>query len=345
MSARSDSTPPLKSFLVIPWQRLRRYAIALLLLCAGYMMWSPGEEVTHSPHDLETNGLWLQHGWIGDDLWYARHGKAGLKPQFRDREQIHKLADTIRHHNIRDLYPHLAPSSAKGELLQPDHAQMERLLDQLEEERVMPWVGGVYQEHVHADDPQWRARFINDILALLKRHPRLAGIHLNIEPWPSGEPDLLTLLEELKQQLPHGKLLSLASYPPPVPVVGNELVHWTPAYITKLSEVVDQMVFMNYDSNMKLEKLYIVLQRWWVQKILESVSDDTQVLIGLPLYEDRWAPWHDPDVEHLQSSLAGLNEALNELDEVPPSYRGVALYADWEISEEEWRSFAAWTSE
>lgn len=335
---------PGKSFFSVPWRRLAYYAIGLLALWGVYLLWSPGRDVESSPHDLGVNGLWLQHGWIGDDLWYKRHDKEHLKPSFRDARPISELAERVRRHHIRDLYPHLAPSSPKGDLLEPDHDQLELLLDHLEHERVMPWVGGVYQEHVHADRPSWRAHFIADIVALLTRHPRLAGIHINIEPWPSGEEDLFTLLTELRQQLPEGKVLSLASYPPPVPVVGNELVHWTPEYITKLSGTVDQMVFMNYDSNMKLEKLYVLLQRWWVRSILESVSEKTQVLIGLPLYEDRWAPWHDPDVEHLQSSLAGLNEALHDLDDVPPSYRGVALYADWEISDEEWETFASWTT-
>ena len=83
MPASNASKRLVKSFLVIPWRRLALYAIALLILCASYMMWSPGEDVTNSPHDLKTNGLWLQHGWVGDDIWYAKHGKADLKPQFR----------------------------------------------------------------------------------------------------------------------------------------------------------------------------------------------------------------------------------------------------------------------
>ena len=37
-------------------------------------------------------------------------------------------------------------------------------------------------------------------------------------------------------------------------------------------------------------------------------------------------------------------QALHDLDEVPPSYRGVALYADWEISDEEWETFESWTT-
>ena len=144
------------------------------------------------------------------------------------------------------------------------------------------------------------------------------------------------LLREVREALPSSKRLSLAAYPPPVPVVGNLEVHWTPEYIRKLSQHVDQMVFMNYDSGLKSEKLYMALQSRWIGQILES-TQGTEVLIGLPAYEDAWAPWHDPDVEHLRSSLAGLHAGLQAHSRPPSHYRGVSLYSDWEMEESEWQ--------
>lgn len=329
----------MKSFFSIPWKRLAVYGAFFLVACVAYLVWSPGASRTDGAHDRGQNGIWVQHGWIGDDAWFKRHGKQERMAHFRSKPSIRQLAELSRAHGIRDVYPHLAPCREDGALLEPDHEQLERLLDVLGEERIMPWVGGVYKSHVRPDDKAWRQKFIADVNALLVRHPRLAGVHLNIEPWPSGDPALKMLLEELHSSMPQGKILSLASYPPPVPVVGNLEVHWTPEYITLLSKHVDQMVFMNYDSGLKASKLYVLLQERWVHQILAHTKG-TEVLIGLPAYEDDWAPWHDPRVENLNTGLAGLHSALDEYDVLPENYRGVSLYSDWEMQPEEWETFS-----
>jgi hypothetical protein len=37
----------------------------------------------------------------------------------------------------------------------------------------------------------WRERFRTSVHSLLTKHPRLAGVHINIEPLRSGDPDFL----------------------------------------------------------------------------------------------------------------------------------------------------------
>ncbi|MGB0144308.1 MAG: hypothetical protein ACPGJR_11435 [Akkermansiaceae bacterium] len=52
--------------------------IAILLLFLGlaglaglaYLVYSPGEAITDDRHDLETNEIWLQHNWVGNDEWF-----------------------------------------------------------------------------------------------------------------------------------------------------------------------------------------------------------------------------------------------------------------------------------
>ena len=49
--------------------------IAILLLFLGlaglaYLVYSPGEVITDDRRDLETNGIWLQHNWVGNDQWF-----------------------------------------------------------------------------------------------------------------------------------------------------------------------------------------------------------------------------------------------------------------------------------
>jgi hypothetical protein len=317
--------------------------VVLLVVVLAYQLWSTGRSPEPGVHDRGHNGIWLQHGWIGDDLWYERYNKQSLKPTFRDREALDRLAARLRAHHITDLFPHLAPSHDNGELLEPDQVQLELFLDVMHKERVLPWIGGVYQRDVHANLEPWRQTFIQEILGLLTRHPGLSGVHLNIEPWPSGEPHLLVLLEELRERMPQDKVLSVAAYPPPVPMIGNLTVHWTPEYTRLIAERVDHMAFMNYDSGLKLEKLYIALMARWTRQIMESTaSTQTQVLLGLPVYDDAGVPWHDPDVEHLNSALKGTHQGLEEVSlEQAPHFQGVSIYADWEMDEQEWHMFAS----
>jgi hypothetical protein len=315
------------------------WAGVLLGAVLAYTLWSPGQARGDGAHDLGRNGVWLQHGWIGDDVWFATYHKEHRKPEFRDPERVAALARQLAEHHVTDLFPHLAPCDPSGGLLSPDHDQLARFLDAFPDARVMPWIGGVFHRDVRADLPAWRARFIADSVALLERHPRLAGVHLNIEPWPSGDPHLLTLLDELRAALPEGKILSLAGSPPPVPLIGNHTVHWTTDYIRQVSDRVDHVAFMNYDSGLELEKLYVALMSRWTRQILEA-TPGTEVLIGLPVYDDAGVPWHDPEVEHLDSSLRGLHGALSSYDTLPPNYRGVALYSDWEMEPHEWALFS-----
>src|SRR6185369_417832 len=80
--------------------------------------------------------------------------------------------------------------------------------------RVMPWIGGRRESTAHVEDPAWRGAFVASARELLERHPRLAGVHVNIEPWRDGDAAGLALLDELRAGLPPGKLISVSGYPP-----------------------------------------------------------------------------------------------------------------------------------
>ena len=209
-------------------------ALAALLL-AAYSLWSPGRDVTDGRHDRRHNGLWLQHGWLGDDGWFERNHKRERLPLFREPARIAELAGRLKAHGITEVFPHMAPAQPDWGLPPADATQTERFLDGMDGIRVLPWVGGVLNDHCFPQVPRWRAGFIRSIQALLQAHPRLDGIHLNIEPWPSGHPELLTLLDELRAALPPGKRLSVAAYPPPTRWHPAPEVHWERAYFQEVA--------------------------------------------------------------------------------------------------------------
>jgi hypothetical protein len=312
----------------------RRTSLIILLttLIVAYLLWSPGESVTDGRHDRGRNAVWLSHGWLGADSWFERHDRDSAA--FRDSMAVARLAWQLQRHHVTDAYPHLAPTTAAGHLPPHDPLQTERFLDQTPDLRVLPWVGGVLGEHVFLGSPSWRRTFTADVARLLEDHPRMAGIHLNVEPLPSGSDAYLALLEELRQALPPDKLLSVAAYPPPLIWQPGLDVHWNRAYYQKVAHHADQIVVMMYDTALPLRKPYVSFVARWTADVLIWLPE-TDVLLGLPAYEDL-ALYHWPWAETLHSGLRGAHAGLERFEQPPDSYQGIAIYSHWTMSEPEW---------
>jgi len=310
----------------------------VLFLIAGLLlllnaMWSPGEIITDGRHDLKTNGIWIQHGWLGDDSWFARTGK---NPKlFRDIEKIKTLKTKLQKHHITDLYPHLCPTTTDGMIPHVDPKQTERFLKVMKDVRVMPWVGGVQGKQVFLQSPQWQKYFIRSIVNLLKTYPEFSGIHINIEPLPSGNQDFLRLLIELRRSIPEGKILSLAAYPPLTVWHPFSAVHWDKPYFEKVSKGVDQLAVMMYDTAIPFEKVYQYIMASWTKEII-GWAGNTEVLLGVPVYDDSGVGYHDPKVENLRNALMGIHFGLSSFPILPRHYRGIAIYSEWEMSDSEW---------
>lgn len=324
---------------------LRRSLLRIGMLLGGvlsglwllYALWSPGLDVIDGRHDRGDNGIWLGHGWLGDDGWFQRYHKEAQIAGFRDRQRIRALARRLRQHHIRDLFPHLCPTTADGEIQPVDATQTERFLDETAGLRVVPWIGGVYDASAFPASPRWRAALSRSVRQLLTAHPRLAGVQVNVEPWPSGDPGGLRLLEELRAALPPGKILSVAAYPPPTRLHPGLEVHWTSEYYQQVAQRTDQVAVMLYDTALVLRKPYIWLMRAWTREVLDGAGR-ARVLLGVPAYEDRGVGWHSPDVENIPVALTGIHRALDGYGaELPASYQGVAIYSEWEMTEAKWR--------
>ena len=316
-----------------PWRTLLLLAAILGTAGLGYLAWSPGETVTDGRDDRGTNGIWLQHGWLGDDGWFERTGRDPAK--FRDEEKIRGLRDDLVRHGIRDVFPHLCPCEPDGSIAAVDPAQTARFLDGFEGLRVMPWIGGVRDESALPSETKWRARFVESVGALLAAHPRLAGVHLNIEPMPDGDPDFLRLLDELQSALPAGKILSIAAYPPPTRWHPFPDVHWGEAYFREVARRCDQVVPMLYDTGLRWEKPYRKLAADWTGEVL-AWSEGKEVLLGVPAYDDAGTGYHDPAVENLPNAFSGIHAALDS--GMPDHYAGVSVYSEWEMDEGDWKT-------
>ena len=172
-------------------------SLALIVVgLVSYSLWTPGADLRDGRHNLGRNALWLGHGWLGDDGWFKRHKKEGQEPAFRDPKRIEALAVRLSTHQITDVYPHLCPTLYDGHVARVDPVQVERFLDGMAGVRVIPWVGGAWGNQASPEDPAWRRRFAASIAALMAAHPRLAGVHINIEPVPEGSEAFLVISQD-----------------------------------------------------------------------------------------------------------------------------------------------------
>lgn len=324
-----------------PWMKkigksLLRIAAALAVLLGIpallYLLWSPGAAGASGKFDLCQNAVWLGHGWLGGDGWFARNSRT--PSDFRSPEKIAELMRLLKSQHIRFVYLHLCPAQLDGSIAPWNDEQMERFLDAAAEDGiiVMPWVGGVLNESARIADPRWRQKFVSSIALLLDKHPRLGGVQINIEPLPSGDRNFLLLLEELRPIL-SGRILGVAAYPPPTRWHPFPGVHWELSYLSEVAKRSDQMAVMMYDTAIKLEKFYVKLMADWTRE-LQGALDGTgcKLLLGVPAYEDAGSGYHHPGVENLASALAGIQAA-----EPGGNYIGCAIYCEWTMSPEKWR--------
>lgn len=309
----------------------------LLAIWIGYVVWRPGLDIKDGRHDRAKNGIWLSHGWLGADEWFVRNGKTNEFGKYRDPTNITLLANKLRRHHITDIFPHLCPAEFDGHLPQIDDAQAERFLDAFAGFRIMPWIGGPNGGNVHLQNAKWRFAFSAQVRAAFVNHPRFAGVHINVEPLPSGDTNFLTLLEELREVLPKGKLLSVAAYPPPTRWHPYSDVHWDESYFREVARRSDQLAVMMYDAGQRIPKAYQRLMADWTREAL-AWSEGKPVLLGVPTYEDAGVEYHHSNVENLTNALLGVHRGLYN-QPVSSNYQGVAIYCDWEMSDREWEYF------
>ena len=334
------------------WRRPRFWLGVLALIVAATLLhwcWQPGLETANSADNRARNALWMNHGWLGNDAWFAPD-KFDQKPRFRAASNIAQMAQTCRENGIRDLYPHLTPTDDNGAIIGADDAQIERLLDNTNGLRVMPWIGGRLGTHIVPTDKARTARLVASVAALLTRHPRLAGVHLNVEPWRSGDAAMLDLLEQLHAVVGPKRVLSVAAYPPQTGGMPFKMA-WSETYLRQVAARCDQMAFMFYDTSIHDRKLYQWFVARWTKASLEWTDGPRapEVLLGVPTYGDagtRWGPlYHDPRVENLVTSLAGVRRGLSDYraqhGDLPARYAGAAIYCEWETDATEWREWRA----
>ena len=317
-----------------------RILLAVAIFCGivllAYALWQPGSNKVLPK--FENNAIWLGHGWLGDDLWFKRN-KRNFE-DFRSAEKIEKLLKKLADNNIKTVYPHLCPAQFNGRIAAYNDEQIELFLNIADKYKikVIPWIGGVLNESARPDDVKWRKNFIASTAELLQKHSRVAGVQINIEPMPSGNKDFFTLLDELKKSL-NGKTLSIAAYPPPTVWHRFPSVHWDLKYLTEVGKRADQMAVMMYDTAIPYRKFYINLYKQWINDLSKALYEtNTEILLGVPAYEDAGVGYHHPEVENISAALSAISASPFK-----KNISGIAIYCEWEMTPDKWQIWQKYT--
>ena len=313
---------------------LLRILLAVAIFCGIvlliYVLWQPGSNKVLPK--FENNAIWLGHGWFGDDLWFKRN-KRNFE-DFRSAEKIDSLFKKLADNDIKTVYPHLCPAQNNGRIAAYNDEQIELFLNIADKYKikVIPWIGGVLNESACPDNAKWCKNFISSIANLLKKHPRLAGVQVNIEPMPSGNKDFLVLLDEMKTVL-FDKTLSVAAYPPPTIWHRFPSVHWELHYLNEVGKRSDQMAVMMYDTAIPYRKFYINLYKIWIKDLFAALAEiNTEILLGVPAYEDSGVGYHHPEVENISSALSAVSASP-----LAKNINGLAIYCEWEMTDNKWQ--------
>jgi hypothetical protein len=288
-------------------------------------------------HTRDRDALWLGHAWVD-----------GRK---KDAD-VTALAGRLRGTGIRDLYVHSGPLEHDGTLPKPAYPRARWFIDAVHERipgvRVQAFLGDVLasdsSEGLVLADPDTRAAVVRSARQVLDTG--YEGVHLDLEPMPSGDRDFLALLDAVRRETrSRDARLSVAAHQiDPLPglhrVFGLFTEHpkwWSQEFFGRVARRVDQIAVMTYDTAQPLEGTYGGYVAQQTSLALEVTPPTTDLLMGLPFYwESNFDHWGH--AETVPAAVRGVRLGLSRTD--PDRSRfGVALYIDFAATEADWRAY------
>ncbi|MEU4211157.1 glycosyl hydrolase family 18 protein [Streptomyces sp. NPDC026206] len=330
----------------LPRRRLvTRIALALLLLvlapvvAAGSALrasyaGAPADEAVTRGRDA----VWLGHAWVD-----GRRGPADLA---RLRKRI---GDT----GIRDLYVHAGPLEHDGTLPPSAYRNARWLIDSVHRElpgvRVQAWLGDKLVRRGGGGLRLASAPARDAVVASARQvmGAGFEGVHLDVEPVPTGDDDFLKLLDSLRPAVRSaGGVLSVAAQQiDPLPSMHSASglwggqKWWTQSYFGKVARRTDQIAVMSYDTALPWENLYGGYVARQTTLALQVTPKETDLLMGVPFYHtDNLG--HQSRAETAAAAVRGTRLGLSREDRHRQRF-GLALYVDFAATEADWRAYRA----
>ncbi|WP_328461983.1 hypothetical protein [Streptomyces sp. NBC_00448] len=285
------------------------------------------------------DAVWLGHAWVDGT---------------RTPAELALLRDRVRGSGIRDLYVHTGPLSADGSLdpaLYPTAAAfLADVRRELPGVRVQAWLGDTVAHGgtpgLRLDDSAVRARIRGSARQVLDAG--FAGVHLDLEPVPSGDGGFLRTLDTVRAlTVARGVPLS-AAVPQIDPLPGLHAVShlpfshpkwWSQRYFGQVARRVDQIALMAYDTALPASSLFGGYIAQQTSLALQVTPKATNLLIGLPGYHTENFGHHGY-AETVPAAVRGARVALARTDRDRAAF-GLALYVDFAADPADWAAYRA----
>lgn len=324
------------------------YGIRLLLLspvatfCALAIFlgstWMAYREMPARPsQSVGPNAVWARHQWVGEP---------------HSSEEYDDLGRELAENQISDVFFHVGPLDGDGSISPEKYRNAADLANNLHarypELRIQAWIGQITVAAggpLKLADQEVRKRIVTTSAIFLDLG--FNGIHYNVEPLPSGDGDFIDLLR-LARQLTRarGATLSIAAEEPdPAGPVGDLArfvssgYHaWRYEYYLELTDYVDQIAVMSYDTGVPANWIYAALMRRYTARLITLLGGKVTLFMGVPTYSDQ-PPAHIAAAENMESALTGILQGVDGFSESQRTTFGVAIYAQWTTTAEDWATY------
>lgn len=281
-------------------------------------------------YNVSHNAIWLGHEWVDE---------------FKGREEIVTMLEGLEGRGIDTLFVHSGPLDEDGNVsndLYPYASHFLRIGREVyPEANYQAWLGQI-RSKIRLEDSAVRENVAKTAEVMVKE-VGFDGIHFDIEPVWDEDDDFIDALRLTRERLPEAKIsVALAEFIPKLLIwLTDERKEWanynTEVNYQNVAKYADQIVAMVYDTGLRESWHYRFLMREqviWLSDLLEG----KELFIGVPAYEDETRD-SDPKVENLENALIGVTEGLNNWRSDKSNFAGVAIYAHWEVTEEEWQIY------
>jgi exosortase K len=305
--------------------------VACVLIISAILLVQLRPAAVHRSFNSGNNGLWVSSSWYT--------GISAASGNALTDEEIQSFIAHLQTNQIRYAYVRAGRINPGGTIEHMPSPAFFRLQSAAPDITFLPWIAA--SSSAALADPVWRDRLIQSLGKLYAMGVK--GIHLNIEPLANNQPGYLELLREIDERFDGQFFLSQATVR--ITPFGwfddiNLQDFWSRKFTLATMQHADQSVLMGYNTALSSPRIYSAYIRHQTSLLLKWAAgvEHHDVIIGIPAFENL-SPTSNPSAENIVSALSGVSAAVERLPSIPSCFKGVAIYADWCLSESDQHAY------